>query len=122
MKPKRVLVVESEPALAQLIYESLSLKKMRVVTVASGPQALALLDSVAPDLIVMDMIMPDMSGFDVCRRIKENPKFKLIPVIFVTVLGKRAAGGQRRMTSADLHLLTPFDSPPVDNLAAAFLN
>jgi diguanylate cyclase (GGDEF)-like protein len=79
----RLLVVDDAPANLRLLVGGLGdLYELRVAK--SGSDALALLDGWAPDLILLDVMMPDMDGHEVCRRLKADPARKDIPVIFVT--------------------------------------
>lgn len=86
MSKPRLLIVDDQPENLQILLESL--KEQYSITVAtSGPKALeiAVKDPV-PDLALLDIIMPDMNGFELCRRLKSDPKTESISVIFVTVM------------------------------------
>ncbi|WP_437766445.1 response regulator [Sorangium sp. So ce281] len=83
---RRVLVVDDTPANRQVLVEHLDLAGIDALTAEDGESALALLRRESPDLILLDVVMPNMNGFDVCRRLKESPATMGIPVIFMTSL------------------------------------
>ncbi|MCQ8877254.1 two-component system response regulator [Pseudoalteromonas shioyasakiensis] len=81
----RVLVVDDEPANLKVMREVLA-NQYRLSFAKSGEAALALVEKEPPKLILLDIMMPDMNGFEVCQRLKENPHTQHIPIIFVTAL------------------------------------
>jgi two-component system, OmpR family, response regulator len=78
----RILVVDDEPAITELLATALRYTGYVVQTASSGAQALALASAAAPDLIVLDVMLPDIDGFEVCRRLRADGDF--VPVIFLT--------------------------------------
>lgn len=82
----RVLIVDDEPANLKVMREILG-EQYRLSFAKSGIAALTLLEKELPKLILLDIMMPDMNGFEVCEHIKNNPKTSHIPIIFVTALG-----------------------------------
>jgi putative two-component system response regulator len=82
----RILVVDDEPANLKVMREVLA-KTYRMSFAKSGDAALALIEKELPKLILLDIMMPNMSGFDVCKAVKSNPLTAHIPIIFVTALG-----------------------------------
>ena len=92
---KRVMVVDDEENVCQLLEAVLEEENYDVVTATDGKECLAKLKKIKPDLILLDMMMPGMSGREVCEKIRADPKTKNLKVIFVTVarfseLGKNA--------------------------------
>lgn len=79
-----ILIVDDVPQNLQVLGGILKKKDYRIAAATSGIQALQMIEKVLPDLILMDIMMPEMDGFEVCRRLKEMPKVKEIPVIFLT--------------------------------------
>jgi diguanylate cyclase (GGDEF)-like protein len=79
-----ILVVDDNPVIVKLLEAMLDRSGYPVVTAHSGQDALALLDTLLPDLILLDIDMPGLSGLDTCRVLKENPRTAEIPIIFVT--------------------------------------
>jgi two-component system, cell cycle response regulator len=82
----RVLVVDDVPANVKLLEARLSAEYFDVVTAMNGAEALAICDKAECDIVLLDVMMPDMDGFEVCRRIKANRKTHHIPVVMVTAL------------------------------------
>lgn len=82
----RILIVDDEPANLKVMREVLG-SQYRMSFAKSGAAALALLEKEQPKLILLDIMMPDMNGFEVCEILKSTPKLSHIPVIFVTALG-----------------------------------
>src|SRR5512144_2121762 len=82
----RVLVVDDVPANVKLLEARLSAEYFDVLTASSGAEALAVCERAECDIILLDVMMPDMDGFEVCRRLKSNPATHFIPVIMVTAL------------------------------------
>ena len=84
----RILVVDDIPANVRLLEAKLSAEYFEVVTASDGPSALAAAADKAPDLILLDVMMPGMDGFEVARRLKDDPKTRHIPIVMVTALSE----------------------------------
>jgi PAS domain S-box-containing protein len=89
-EPPNILIVDDTPANLQLLTGMLKGRGCKVRPVPSGPEALQAVQRIPPDLILLDINMPGMSGYDVCKRIKEDPKLKDIPVLFISALSETA--------------------------------
>ena len=79
------MVVDDEENVLELVKAILEKEKFSVITARSGKECLELLKKVKPDLILMDLMMPVMTGKDTTKKIRENPKTKDIKIIFLTV-------------------------------------
>ena len=86
MEKAKILVVDDTPANVKLLVDLLEAQQFSVITANSGEEALRLILAEYPDLILLDIMMPGMNGYEVCRRIRENPATALLPVIMVTAL------------------------------------
>ena len=84
--PARVLVVDDTPQNVKLLADILGAKGFVAITAASGEEALGKLAAERPDLVLLDVMMPGLSGYDVCRRIRADPATALLPVVLVTSL------------------------------------
>ncbi len=84
--PAKILVVDDTPQNVKLLADLLTVKGYAVVTAASGREALELVDKEQPDLVLLDVVMPGMSGYEVCRQIRDNPLTAILPVVMVTAL------------------------------------
>jgi adenylate cyclase len=82
----KVLVVDDTPQNVKLLADLLSVKGYAVVTAASGPEALDKVEAERPDIVLLDVMMPQMSGYEVCKRIRDNPATGILPVVMVTAL------------------------------------
>jgi adenylate cyclase len=81
---ERILIVEDAPANIQALKSILGEQGYQVSAVTSGHQAISVLDRVRPDLILLDVMMPEMDGFETCRRIKSSTTWREIPLVFLT--------------------------------------
>jgi len=81
-----ILIVDDQPANLKLMVDSLSESGFRAFVAESGESALEQLEYIKPDLIILDVMMPEMNGFETCKHIKENLKTNEIPIIFMTAL------------------------------------
>lgn len=81
-----VLIVDDSAETLSLLNEALEKEGMETLVALEGNQALSIARKMIPDIIILDAMMPSMSGFDVCKRLKEDPELRSIPVIFMTGL------------------------------------
>jgi DNA-binding response OmpR family regulator len=86
--PHLVMVVDDDPDARGMVAKALDGAGFRALTAADGMGALAMADKSAPDLIVLDAVMPGLSGFETCRRLKARPDTAHVPVIFMTGLSE----------------------------------
>jgi adenylate cyclase len=86
MAPAKILVVDDTEKNVKLLADLLTFKGYAVVTASGGREALEKVESERPDLVLLDVMMPDLNGYDVCRRIRQNPALGLLPVVMVTAL------------------------------------
>ncbi len=88
---KKVLIVDDTPTNIDLLRQILRKYQMELFFANSGEMALKLAPRIQPDLILMDVMMPGINGFETCRRLKKQPDFQEVPVIFITALDDTAA-------------------------------
>jgi DNA-binding response OmpR family regulator len=84
--PAKILVVDDTPRNVKLLADLLTVKGYEVVTATSGKEALDKIEREQPDLVLLDVVMPEMSGYEVCRKIREIPETRILPVVMVTAL------------------------------------
>lgn len=82
--PVRVAIVDDDPGIVKVISVILKTNGFEVVDALSGAGALALIKAERPDVVLLDIMMPDVDGFEVCRQLKEDPETSGIPVVFVS--------------------------------------
>ncbi len=108
----RVLIVDDVPANLKLLDAKLTAEYFGVLKAASGPEAIEIATSQQPDIILLDVMMPGMDGFEVCRRLKAAPQTEHIPIIMVTALDQPKDRVQGLEAGAD-----DFLTKPVNDLA-----
>jgi putative two-component system response regulator len=104
-----ILVADDQAANRELLIELLTTQGFKVITVADGAEAIDQLRQVPTDLVLLDVMMPGMSGFEVCEKIKANPDTYLIPVIMVTGLSDKESRIEGIRVGADDFLTRPVD-------------
>ena len=107
----RILVVDDTPLNVKLLADLLTAKDFEVATAASGPEALERIEAWKPDLVLLDVVMPGMSGYEVCRRIRENPATGVLPVVMVTALDPDQERIKGLEAGADDFLSKPVNQP-----------
>jgi CheY-like chemotaxis protein len=106
----RVLVVEDELDIQKVIKMSLKFRGVNEVVVANdGEECLAVVGQVKPDVILLDVAMPRLDGYETCRRLKSNPATEPIPVIFLTASTQRSEEELCRQAGASGYMTKPFD-------------
>ncbi|HEY4775394.1 MAG TPA: PleD family two-component system response regulator [Xanthobacteraceae bacterium] len=103
----RILVVDDVPANVKLLDARLSAEYFNVVTATGGREALSICERAECDIMLLDVMMPDMDGFQVCRSLKTNPKTQHIPVVMVTALDQPADRVRGLEAGADDFLTKP---------------
>ena len=108
-RPPRILAVDDTPTNIKVLEAVLTPRGYTVLAAASGAEALAKVAAEHPDLILLDVVMPGMDGYAVCRRLRDDPATRLLPVVMIT-----ASGRQEKVRAieagADDFLPKPFDS------------
>lgn len=89
MKKAKILLVDDDPDFVEATTIVLESGPYEVIPARSGQEGLRKLEEVVPDLIILDIIMPGEDGFEVCRKLKRDPRYEKIPVIMLTSLSKR---------------------------------
>ena len=110
MAKKTILIVDDEDAVRMLLKGMLAAEGFSVTAVSSGKECLDLLSKKKPDLIIMDQMMPQMTGIDTLRQIKQNPATKDVKVLFLSVVTVKEMG-ENILTSLDIidYMEKPFN-------------
>jgi putative two-component system response regulator len=108
--PPKVLVVDDHAASRMTAVALLAMEGYRVIEAESGSTAVELVIQKQPDLILLDVMMPEMDGFEVCQLLKQDNHTRLIPVIFITALDDKRSRIRGIEVGADDFLIKPFDS------------
>ena len=105
----KILVVDDHPSSRMTAVALLSVEGYEVLEAESGPFALKRVVECSPDLILLDVMMPGMDGYEVCRRLKEDEQTRLIPVVFITALNDKRSRIMGIEAGGDDFLSKPFD-------------
>ena len=108
MSQPTVLIVEDEPAQAEVLAYNLEAEGFHVITADNGEDALILVDENMPDLIILDWMMPHISGIEVCRRLKMRPETRSIPIIMLSARSEEFDRVRGLETGADDYVAKPY--------------
>jgi two-component system phosphate regulon response regulator PhoB len=103
-----ILVVEDEDSLATLLQYNLDKEGFRVGLCADGEEALILIDEKQPDLVILDWMLPTVSGIEVCRRLRQRPATRNLPIIMLTARAEESDRIRGLDTGADDYVVKPF--------------
>ena len=103
-----VLLVEDEPAQREVLAYNLEAEGFAVTQAADGEEAMLLVDEVAPDIIILDWMMPNLSGIEVCRRLKMRPETRGIPIILLSARAEEVDRVRGLETGADDYVIKPY--------------
>ena len=120
-KKKRILAVDDDPTALGALRQILIQKGYEVITAPDGEEALEAVKS-GFDLVILDVAMPGLSGFDTCRRIRQDPRFQQTPVIFLTAKGLLADMAEGQDAGSDLYLIKPVLATKLLNMVGLFLS
>jgi two-component system phosphate regulon response regulator PhoB len=117
----RILIVEDEEALTLLLRYNLEAAGYEVDTVARGDEADLRLKEASPDLIILDWMLPGLSGIEICRRLRARPDTKTLPIIMLTARGEESERVRGLSTGADDYIVKPFSVPELIARVSALL-
>jgi DNA-binding response OmpR family regulator len=103
-----VLIVDDEHPIVELVRFTLEDEEVRVVEAADGLEALDVARAETPDLILLDVQMPYLNGFEVCRRLRLEPELGQAKIVMLTAAGQEQDRARGRAAGADLYLTKPF--------------
>lgn len=108
--PKRILVVEDEPRVMVMVRKRLELNGYRVITAVDGKEAVEVTQQEHPDLIVLDLMLPKLDGYEVCRVLRHDPACARIPILMLTARTQDEDIRLGMVTGANAYLTKPFDA------------
>lgn len=108
--PRRVLVVDDEPEIRMLVERTLAARGFSVDVATDGEEAYAKISAAPPDLVLLDAMLPKMHGFEVCRKVRSDPRTRAVPIIIMTAVyrGWRFAQDARETYGAEDYIEKPF--------------
>ncbi|HEY1152862.1 MAG TPA: phosphate regulon transcriptional regulator PhoB [Pseudolabrys sp.] len=107
----RILIVEDEEPLTLLLRYNLEAEGYEVDAVARGDDAQLRLQETTPDLVILDWMLPGLSGIELCRRLRARPETKTLPIIMLTARGEESEKVRGLATGADDYMVKPFSVP-----------
>jgi DNA-binding NarL/FixJ family response regulator len=106
---RRLLLIDDDPNLILLVKDYLEFRGYEVVTAANGREALELLEKDTPDMIICDVMMPEMDGYSLVKHVREDPRISWIPVLFLSAKGQSHDRVKGLNTGADVYMVKPFE-------------
>lgn len=106
---KKVLIVDDEQDIVETLKFMLEVEGIECVTAYDGEEALSLAKSEKPDLIILDVMLPKINGYKICRLLKFDAKYKNIPILMITARSQEEDKAIGEETGADEYITKPFD-------------
>lgn len=107
---RKVLIADDEPNIVTALEYLLKRNGYDVRVVSNGGEALAVIESYLPDLVLLDVMMPVKSGYDVCQRMRERPEWSHIKIVMLSAKGREAEVSKGLSLGADLYITKPFST------------
>jgi two-component system alkaline phosphatase synthesis response regulator PhoP len=111
--PKKILIVDDEPSIIVALQFLMEQNGYETAIAFSGVEALELIASDKPDLILLDIMLPVIDGFEVCQRVRENLEWRDIRIVLLTALGNEANIAKGLALGADAYITKPFSNMEV---------
>jgi DNA-binding response OmpR family regulator len=108
--PRRILIVDDEPNIVTSLEFLMRKCAYEVCVARDGEEALEALEAFRPDLVLLDVMMPRKSGFEVCRRIREDPRLGGTRIVMLSARGREAEIGKGMALGADAYVTKPFST------------
>ena len=106
---KRLLLIDDDPNLILLVKDYLEFRGYEVVTAENGREALEVLEQEIPDMIICDVMMPEMDGYALVDHVRQDPRTSWIPVLFLSAKGQSQDRVKGLNTGADVYMVKPFE-------------
>lgn len=113
---KRVLICDDDPVILRLLEVNLELEGFEVLTGNNGAEGVEIATREVPDLVILDIMMPRMDGYEACRQIKEHEATKHIPVVFLSAKAQASDIEKGKSFGVDEYLTKPFDPTDLTDL------
>ncbi|MDJ0624833.1 MAG: response regulator [Candidatus Caenarcaniphilales bacterium] len=112
---RTILVADDEPSLRLLVKATLASRKYTLIEVSNGQEALDLAKQINPDIVLLDVMMPYLTGFQVCTELRKDPKTVNVPIIILTAKGGQDDKDMASSVGANHFLTKPFRPPDLLN-------
>jgi two-component system, OmpR family, response regulator RpaA len=107
----KIIAIDDDPSIVELIKVNLEMQGHTVITAPDGIQGLALIKQEKPNLVVTDLMMPEVDGYTVCQRVRKDAELEAIPIVMLTALGELDDKVKGFDAGADDYLTKPFEIP-----------
>ncbi len=118
----KILIAEDEPDIRELVLFMLRFAGYEVIAASNGEEAVQTATREIPDLILLDVRMPRMTGYDACRLMKANPALRDVPIVFLSAKGQEAEIQSGLDAGAEEYLLKPFSPAELTNRVRGILS
>ena len=118
---KKILIVDDEPSIIVPLQFLMQQNGFETVVAFSGEEAMEIITNSPPDLVLLDIMLPIIDGFEVCQRVRENPEWNKIKIILLTALGGEANVAKGMALGADAYITKPFSNAEVSAKVDALL-
>ncbi len=105
---EKILIVEDEPNIVLPLQFSLEKKGYQISVAGNGEEALERIDEFRPDLILLDIMLPGISGYEVCENVRQNPDTKDTKIVFLSAMGREIDIARGMSIAADGYIVKPF--------------
>lgn len=106
--PRTVLIVEDEPNIVVPLQFTLEQKGYQVIVATTGEEALEKVATRPPDLILLDIMLPGIDGYEVCQKVRDNPASSACKIVFLSAMGREMDVAKGMLLSADAYIIKPF--------------
>jgi DNA-binding response OmpR family regulator len=119
---RKVLIADDEPNIVTALEFLLKRSGYDVRVVTNGADALTAVESYVPDVVLLDIMMPVKSGYEVCQRMRERPEWRHIKIVMLSAKGREAEVSKGMSLGADLYITKPFSTQELINAINAFFD
>ena len=116
MERKKILVADDNRNIIELVKMEFEILDYDVVTAYDGEEALKKIEKENPDLVILDVMMPKMNGFDLCMKLRDNPTYKDLPIVMLTAKGQEKDKFWGRQVGADEYVTKPFEPEVLEQI------
>jgi DNA-binding response OmpR family regulator len=120
-KPARILVVDDDPEIVAMLNMRLTKRGYQVMTANDGHEAIELAKKELPDLVLLDVMMPGKSGWEVARSLKQDPATHAVKIVMVSAIGEKTNEITAPIYGADAHVDKPFEFEALERVIAGLL-
>lgn len=113
ISPKKILIVDDEPNIIVPLEFLMEQNHYEVRVAETGERALEIIPAYEPDLILLDIMLPGIDGYEVCQKIRKNPKFNQVKIIFISAMARSIDVAKGMELSADEYITKPFSTADV---------